>query len=116
MMALQTFPAVSKSVIKFAVTQSYTDLAIVACALERHRLAHGAYPENLDALVPQFLEKLPHDLINGQPLHYRRTADGNFLLYSVGWNETDDHGQIALTKAGNLDREKGDWLWQYPAQ
>ena len=64
----------------------------IACALERYRLAHGEYPQTLNALVPQFIQILPHDLIGSQPLHYRRTSDGKFLLYSVGWNETDDGG------------------------
>jgi hypothetical protein len=44
----------------------------------------------LDALVPQFIEKLPHDIIGGQPLHYRLMDDEKFLPYSVGWNEKDD--------------------------
>lgn len=45
-----------------------------------------------DALAPQFIIKLPHDVINGQPLKYRRTDDGSFILYSMGWNEKDDGG------------------------
>ena len=73
----------------------------MAIALERYRLAHGEYPESLDALAPQFMEKIPHDIINGQPLHYRRTSDGQFVLYSVGWNETDDGGVVVLTKGGD---------------
>ena len=79
------------------------DLARVAIALERYRLAHGEYPESLDALAPQFIAKLPHDIINGQPLHYRRTADGQFVLYSVGWNETDDGGEVGFKKDGSVD-------------
>jgi len=113
--ALMTFPAVTASIKKFASVQASIDLARVACALERYRLAHGEYPEKLDALAPQFIEKIPHDIINGQPLHYRRTPDRQFVLYSVGWNETDDGGQIAFKKNGSVDREKGDWVWQYPA-
>jgi len=112
--ALMVFPAVGKSVMKFAMVQAQVDLARVACALERFRLARGNYPETLDALAPQFIEKLPHDIINGQPLHYRRTDDGQFVLYSVGWDEKDDGGKIILTKNGTVDREKGDWVWQYP--
>jgi hypothetical protein len=115
-LALMTFPAISKSVVKFAIIQAQVDLACVACALERHHLARGGYPEALDALVPQFIEKLPHDIINGRPLHYRLTDAGQFVLYSVGWNEADDGGQVALTKSGLLDREKGDWVWRYPTR
>jgi len=103
--------------------QTLANEAQIVCALERYHLAHGEYPETLDALKPQFIETLPHDIIGGQPLHYRRTdppspasgaASGKFLLYSVGWNETDDGGQVALKKDGSEDREKGDWVWQYP--
>lgn len=110
------FPAIAASVMKFAIIQSQVNLARVACALERYRLAKENYPETLDALAPQFIAQLPHDLINGQPLHYRRTDDGRFILYSVGWNETDDGGTILFTKGGSVDREKGDWVWQYPAK
>jgi hypothetical protein len=62
------------------------------------------------------MEKLPRDVIDGEPLHYRRQANGTFLLYSVGWNETDDGGQVALKKDGSEDREKGDWVWKNPAR
>jgi hypothetical protein len=109
---LMTLPGISKSVMRFANIQADLDLARVACALERYRLAHGEYPEKLDALAPQFVEKLPHDVINGQPLHYRRTNDGKFLLYSIGWNETDDGGQVVLKKSGTVDITDGDWVWK----
>jgi hypothetical protein len=112
--ALMVFPAISGLVRKVAAIQVSVDLARVACALERYRLAHGEYPETLDELSPQFIAKVPHDIINGQPLHYHRTDGGQFVLYSVGWNETDDGGQIVLTKNGSVDRERGDWVWQYP--
>ena len=115
-LALMSAQAITKTVEKFAVVQSQTDFARIACALERYRLARGSYPEALDALAPQFIEAIPHDVINGQPLHYRRTEDGNFLLYSVGWNETDDQGQIVANKTGGIDREKGDWVWRYPVK
>ena len=106
----------SKLAARFACAQSSVDLARTAIALERYRRAHGGYPESLDALAPQFIEILPHDVINGQPLHYRRTGDGQFLLYSVGWNETDDGGEVGLTKSGVVDRDTGDWVWRYPAR
>jgi len=61
-------------------------------------------------LVPKFIAKLPHDIIGGQPLHYRHTPDGKFLLYSVGWNETDDNGSPGIL----ADVKIGDWVWQYP--
>jgi hypothetical protein len=97
-----------------AHNQTMVNEAQIACALERYHLTHSEYPEMLDALTPQFIEKIPHDIIGGQPLHYRRTGDGKFLLYSVGWNETDDGGQESLTKTpnGGIDLTKGDWVWK----
>jgi len=110
-------PALANASARFAQGQASTDLARVACALERHRLAHGQYPETLDALVPAFLAKLPHDVINGQPLKYRRTNDGLFVLYSVGWNEKDDGGMVVFNKDKRASNWKeGDWVWQYPAK
>ena len=77
---------------KAAAAQTAVNQALLACALVRYRLAGGAFPETLSALVPTFLTPLPNDLITGEPYPYRRTADGSFLLYSIGWNETDDGG------------------------
>ena len=67
-------------------------LATIACALERYALSQGHYPDKLEALKPQHIKKLPHDIINGNPLIYRRTSDGRFILYSTGPNEIDDGG------------------------
>jgi hypothetical protein len=108
----QFLPNLTKATLTLARNQTLVNEAQIVCALERYHLKHGEYPETLDTLVPQFIEKLPHDIIGGQPLHYRRTDSGKFLLYSVGWNETDDDGQVALKKDGSEDREKGDWVWK----
>lgn len=96
-----------------AIGQSEVDLAMLACALERYRQAHGQYPETLDALVPHFVRALPHDIVNGQPLKYRRTASGRFILYSVGWNGTDDGGKMVEWMPGAISMTEGDWSWQY---
>ena len=101
---------------KFAYGQASVNLARTALALERYRLAHAEYPEALPALVPQFLAQVPNDVIDGQPLKYRRTADGRFVLYSVGWNETDDGGVPAFESgpSAGVDYDHGDWVWTYP--
>ena len=56
------------------------------------------------------------DIIGGQPLKYRRTGDEQFVLYSIGWNEKDDGGTVALTdsKPPRVNLDKGDWVWEYP--
>ena len=105
----------TKTAAKFASGQTAVDLATVACALERHRLANGQYPEQLDLLVPRFIAKIPNDVITGELLKYRRESGGTFVLYSVGWNEADDGGAPGLTKSGAApDPNHGDWVWRYP--
>jgi hypothetical protein len=107
-------PFFRKTAGRFALGESNANLARVAVALERYRLAHGEYPETLAPLAPQFIAAIPHDIINGQPLHYSREGDGHFTLYSVGWNQTDEGGTVVLDKAGeSVNVEEGDWVWRY---
>lgn len=113
------FPALAKARMKSAYAQTLVDEAMVACALERYRLAHGEFPQSLDALTPQFIQKIPNDIFTGGPLKYQRAGDGRFMLYSVGWNGTDDGGIVARHKgeSGTVDLDQGDWVWpQYPAK
>ena len=112
-LAAIVIPNFTKAEQTTAHNQTLVNEGQIACALERYRLAHGEYPGTLDVLSPQFIEKIPHDIIGGQPLIYRPTPDGKFLLYSVGWNETDDGGQdIAATSPNRaIDFTKGDWVW-----
>ena len=63
--------------------------------------------------MPEFIPQLPHDVITGQPLNYHRTADGQYILYSVGWNQTDDGGALGLTESGTgIKQTEGDWVWR----
>jgi hypothetical protein len=58
-------------------------------ALRAYQLTHGKLPENLDALVPEFLDKVPVDAFNGLPLRY---SPDRKIVYSVGQNLKDDGG------------------------
>ena len=110
-------PAVSSVITKTGVAQTSIQSAALACALERYYLANGRYPDKLAALVPQFITTVPRDVIDGQPLRYRRDGTG-FVIYSVGWNQTDDGGQIVLQKnadpkaQSHIDDKLGDWVWR----
>jgi hypothetical protein len=106
-------PSFGKVFQKTANSQTVNNLALLACALERHLLAQGGYPETLDALAPAFIKKVPRDVVNGKPLVYRKKADGTFLLYSVGWNDKDDGGLLLVRESGNVNQDEGDWVWQY---
>ena len=50
-------------------------------------------------------------MLTGEPYKYRRTDDGRFVLYSVGWDEKDDGGVPGKTL---FDEKQGDWVWEYP--
>jgi hypothetical protein len=111
----------------------------VMVALERYRLAHGAYPDGLGRLVPEFLASVPVDAYSGGPLGYRlargapaggaNAAEGavegqaapdlggrGYLLYSVGPDLVDDGGRVDLTdpmpkrSAGGEAEAGWDWV------
>jgi hypothetical protein len=112
-------PSLANSVRKLALGQAGADVAAVACALQRYRLANGQFPDALNSLSPQFMAKLPHDVVNGQPLRYRRTDNRHYVLYSVGWNVADDGGIVAPNKNNEpadhprgADQSEGDWVWR----
>jgi hypothetical protein len=94
-----------------AKSQSESDHAALACALERYWMKHGNYPDQLSALVPEFIAKLPTDVLTGEPYHYTKTDNGRFKLWSVGWNQTDEGGVV-----DSKNSNQGDWVWQYPAE
>jgi len=101
-------PALGNVTHKTANTQTTVNQAIIACALERYRLANGNFPDKLEAMTPQFISPLPHDVINGEPFSYRRGEGDQFTLYSVGWN-LRGHDQSA--RKSLFDGKEGDWVW-----
>jgi len=116
--ARMLMPALSKAVRKSARMQFYVDATGIACALERYRIANGTFPVTLTALAPRFLATIPLDVMDGKPLRYRRNADGGYILYSVGWNQTDDGGELAwqTDKERTVDVTRGDWVWRCPGK
>lgn len=113
------FPALSKAATRSGSAQTQTDAARVACALERFRLANGRLPEHLEALVPRFIDAIPTDVIDGQPLRYHLNADGGYVIYSIGWNRVDDGGKpfvVDRKEGSGVDSTQGDWVWQMPGK
>lgn len=97
---------------KALAVDGYAELARTAIALKRYRLRHGEWPTNLAALVPAFAATPPRDWVDGQPLRYRRNADGGFTLYSVGADGRDDGGDARPPEGGGRSILQGrDWVW-----
>ncbi|NLV44660.1 MAG: hypothetical protein GXY07_09195 [Candidatus Hydrogenedentes bacterium] len=79
---------------------------ILTVSLERYRLAHGTLPDQLEALVPHYLDAMPIDPFSQQPFHYRCEGNG-YMLYSVGANGIDDGGV-----EGDFFYKEGDLVFQ----
>jgi hypothetical protein len=92
-----------------AYVQTKINETLVACALARYRLAQGHYPATLDVLAPRFIDKIPSDVIEGGPLHYRCSETNTFTVYSIGWNGRDDGGARG---SESYPYTSGDWVWQ----
>src|SRR5262249_21205492 len=102
---------VGKRVRDLVYGQAALRCGVVLLALDRYRLAHGRWPADLGALVPDFLLVGYTDPVDGQPLRYRVLADG-VVVYSVGQNRQDDGGAVRET-TGNLVNQPdiGFRLW-----
>lgn len=100
-------PVMESSLARLARFETEQELLVTALALERFVLRHGQYPERLDELVPEFLAAVPIDRMDGQPLRYRREADGAFTLWGIGENQVDDGGD-ATSESG---RPSSQWWW-----
>jgi hypothetical protein len=81
-------------------------LLVTVLALKRYHLQHGAYPANLNELVPNYLKQVPMDFMDGKPLRYRLRPDGDFLLYSVGEDGEDNGGDASPVENGIIK----NWL------
>jgi hypothetical protein len=91
--------------------QTLINQEMIVCALERFHLENRNYPESLDALAPRFLNKIPPDVIGGRTPRYRRLENGQFLLYSTGWDEKD-HGGKSSPPDADSDSPEGDVVWE----
>jgi hypothetical protein len=74
--------------------------ARIALAIERYRLAQGGLPDSLGDLIPTSLDAVPTDPFDGQPLRYKKLANG-YVVYSVGENGKDDGGDETISERTN---------------
>jgi hypothetical protein len=107
-----------------ADAESRRRIILTAIALERFRSRRGSYPDALRELAPGFLRDSTVDFMDGQPLRYRRTDDGSFVLYSVGLDCVDHGGEMPRQRPrrspyeGSLDygaARETDLVWPRPA-
>jgi hypothetical protein len=81
-------PSQHRYQLKRCLAQSHLAAVQALVALRAYGQAHDGLPESLDALVPEFLEQLPVDAFDGQPIRYDQKGG---VVYSVG-EDFEDHG------------------------
>lgn len=95
-------PGLPRAMTEAAVTHAVLRAARTALAVERYRLKNGELPEDLETLAPEFLDSVPLDPFDGQPLKYRR-LDPGFVIYSVGRDGRDNGGKLERIIQGEYD-------------
>lgn len=84
--------------------------AKAAVAVERYRLAHRAWPRDLEALVPNYWSRTPKDPYSGKDLFYKQTDDG-VILYGIGSDRVDQGGKLNRSNALKEGTDIGFQLW-----
>ncbi|MDR1925340.1 MAG: hypothetical protein LBQ66_13300 [Planctomycetaceae bacterium] len=84
-------PAMAATFIAEARLETQRDQLRVSFALELYQRENGQYPDNLEALVPKYIDVIPDDIFASQKLTYKKNDNG-YILYSFGMNKTDDNG------------------------
>lgn len=105
LLSLLSLPGLDGSLVLVAKAQNRVSQARIAIALERYRMANGRFPTFLEALSPEYLLRVPDDLVTQEPFRYLLSGPDHFTLWSIGWDERDDGA-----RPGRKNRE-GDWVW-----
>ena len=110
-MAKLLLPALNKAARRYAVAQVRADQALLACGIERYRLAEGRLPETLDQLTARHLPRRPHDVLSGEPFTYER-KENQFVLSSVGSSlPANQSSGRRLSAQMTTDNNTADWQW-----
>ena len=114
----QSILTLSKVMNRAMHAETERSMTLCAIALKRFSLRYGKFPKSLELLVPEFLQSVPVDYMDGKPVKYHPNPDGSFTLYSVGDDGKDDGGDAALPpekKGSNNLWNRKDFIWPGPA-
>jgi hypothetical protein len=67
-----------------------TDMLVLGIEIERFRLHTGQLPDTIQDLVPDYLDIIPVNPIDGEPLHYEQIDNGFWVGYP-GTSRFDTH-------------------------
>ena len=103
-------------------TVAQKNAVLTALAMYRYHKRNKEWPKTEDDLIPEFLDRMPADILTGKPLH-SKIVDDRLLIYSVGMDYDDDGGVDGVENGEPLERVQiqpgpktedfeGDWiLW-----
>jgi hypothetical protein len=125
--AIMTSPAFGHAISLEFKMDLETSATRVVIAIELYRRQHGALPESLGQLVPDFIDEIPSDPFDtvGGPIKYLPSAD-SFYLYFNGADLKDDgatppppdmHRRIQLLNQLTVPAFpdlSGDWILHPP--
>jgi hypothetical protein len=109
-------PALDRAVAIGFRGRTIHEATLTILALQRYHRDNGQYPISLDALCQAgYIDSVPTDPYSDGPLSYK-TANGTFVLYSLGPDFDDDHGVASTDRKGLPDRwgNEGDTVF-WPA-
>ena len=110
--AILIMPAMDVACSLLGSAKGTHEVTLILLQLELYRMDHGAYPVELNQLIPEYLSDIPIDHSTGKPLIYRLEA-GKPLIYGRGIDGDDDGGkEIENWKELGSD---GDWVL-YPVK
>lgn len=97
---------------RMSVHSELMEMALVqtartALAVERYRLAHDTWAKALADLVPTYLDEVPVDPFDGEPLRYKVLSPG-FVVYSIGRDDVDDGGKRRIPSKARKSDETYD--------
>lgn len=107
-------PTIGYHIASFARDAAELRIAKTALAVERYRVQYAKPPTALQDLVPAFIDAVPIDPFDGQPLRYR-VAGNNYRIYSIANNKKDDGGEEPQ-KGQKRKHGEGDYVFlvQHP--
>jgi hypothetical protein len=86
-------PAIGRYPDRAAEGDAKHRLAQLAVAVAIFHAQTGAMPEDLEKLVPAYIEAIPADPFDGKPLRMIGPKDNRLTLYSIGPDLKDDGGK-----------------------
>ncbi len=104
-MTRQLMPSVARSLELDLRLTAQARCAQTALAIERYRIDNGLFPQQLDQLMPRYLDCVPTDPFDRKPLRYR-VDDDAVIAYSVGEDMTDNGGEVEQRTTGSR-RDRG---------